>query len=354
VPGDTEPVNIEPFFGGFILETLTVGMYGESRNAIREYIQNGFDSILKAIDQGLLPARGGSIQISLAIGHKTFLIRDNGAGIGARTATEVLTRVGASTKDHSKNAGFRGIGRLAGIVFSDTVTFVTKAKGESQFTTVVIDAKRLREQMAPSSGGNRSATELLVDTVRAFTTRSRNHNEHFFEVRLEGLRNAPDECRSVAAMVGFVSQIAPVPYADTFPYREHLESEARTAGIPIEQVHIEVRNGSDDPISVTKPYRDGHRVGRTTAPLERCQTYHSRNGTWWAWVGKKSVSGAYTDTRVAGLRVRVRNIQIDGTALVRDVFSRRATSHARFQSYFVGEVFVRPGVLVPKRSSRWL
>ena len=34
---------ISPFFGGSILETLTIGMYGEARNAICEYIQNGFD-----------------------------------------------------------------------------------------------------------------------------------------------------------------------------------------------------------------------------------------------------------------------------------------------------------------------
>ena len=41
---DAKPLKIQPYFGGFVLETLTVGMYGESRNAIREYIQNGFDS----------------------------------------------------------------------------------------------------------------------------------------------------------------------------------------------------------------------------------------------------------------------------------------------------------------------
>ena len=29
------PVAFEPFFGGFVLETLTIGMYGEARNAIR-------------------------------------------------------------------------------------------------------------------------------------------------------------------------------------------------------------------------------------------------------------------------------------------------------------------------------
>ena len=36
---DAKPLKIQPYFGGFVLETLTVGMYGESRNAIREYMK---------------------------------------------------------------------------------------------------------------------------------------------------------------------------------------------------------------------------------------------------------------------------------------------------------------------------
>jgi len=43
------PKTFKPYFGGFLLETLTLGMYGESRNAIREYVQNSFDSIQRAI-----------------------------------------------------------------------------------------------------------------------------------------------------------------------------------------------------------------------------------------------------------------------------------------------------------------
>ena len=101
-------VPIEPYFGGFILETLTVGMYGEARNAIREYIQNGYDSIQRAIfDLAILPPNSGVIQIELAKKRDSLIIRDNGAGLKAKYAVEVLTRVGASKKSHLKNAGFR-------------------------------------------------------------------------------------------------------------------------------------------------------------------------------------------------------------------------------------------------------
>ena len=64
---DEKPVSFEPFFGGFVLETLTIGMYGEARNAIREYIQNGFDSVRRAIDELEILSKGkGLIEIELA------------------------------------------------------------------------------------------------------------------------------------------------------------------------------------------------------------------------------------------------------------------------------------------------
>jgi hypothetical protein len=48
------------------------------------------------------------------------------------------------------------------------------------------------------------------------------------------------------------------------------------------------------------------------------------------------------------LRVRVRNIQIDGAELFREVFSLYAAkSQVRFQDYYLGEIFMDPAALVP-------
>lgn len=347
MPPNETPITFHPFFGGFILETLTIGMYGESRNAIREYIQNGFDSIRRALSDELLAPDEGLIRIQLDHDRKSLTIRDNGTGIGSKQAVSILTQIGASTKDHRRSAGFRGIGRLSGIVFSDKVTFETKAHGERKVTTVVFDAKKMRKEMAPERASRQSATDLITDTVTAHSTRTRRLDDHYFEVRLEGLKNAPAECHSAAAMTDFVSQIAPVPYAADFPFSDRLDKAADKADIAIERVRISVQEGRKKRVSVTKPYGESHRVGTKTAPIDKCKIVESPSGNWWGWVGKKSVSGAYTDTRVAGLRVRVRNIQIDAADLVRDVFRRSAISHARFQDYFIGEIFVRPGALVP-------
>ena len=341
-------VAFEPFFGGFVLETLTIGMYGEARNAIREYIQNGFDSVQRAIDEfNILTTGGGLIEIELAEDRRSLTIKDNGAGLTVKTAAAVLTRVGASSKNHSKHAGFRGIGRLAGIVFSDRVTFTTKAKGEHEQTTVIFDAKAMRAAMAPSKGSRKSAHDLMKEGVVAFRSPNRDANAHFFEVRLEGFIDAPVECCSAKEMYDFVSQVAPVPYPDDFPYRNELRNAAKKSGILIEEVRITIKDGNAEPEPVTKQYGASYEFDSGTIILNACDIHHSETDRWWAWVGKKAESGAYTNTRVSGLRVRVRNIQIDGTAIIRDIFRDHAPSHVRFQDYFLGEIFVEPSALVP-------
>ena len=345
---ENRPVHFEPFFGGFVLETLTVGMYGEPRNAIREYIQNGFDSVQRAIDElKILHPASGLIEISLAENKSGLTIRDNGAGLNTKTAVDTLTRVGASSKNPRKYAGFRGIGRLAGIAFSDTVTFSTKAAGEPLMSTVVIDGRAMREAMAPGVASRKSATDLMRTYVRAFTSDVLDSNEHFFEVRLDGFTDPPSECVSLDAMEQFVSQIAPVPYRHDFPYRDRLSEHAEKSNIPIEEVRITIRETPGESKDVNKRYGARYEFESGEVELNDCAFYWSKSDAWWAWVGKKAESGSYTDKLVSGLRVRVRNIQIDGTTLVSEIFRDHAKSYVRFQDYFLGEVFVRPSAVVP-------
>lgn len=342
------PVTFEPFFGGFVLETLTIGMYGEARNAIREYIQNGFDSVQRAIEElKTLKPSEGLIEIEMPADRRSLVIRDNGAGLSAKSAATVLTRVGASGKSHRRNAGFRGIGRLAGIVFSNTVTFTTKVKGEREQTTVTFDGKAMRAAMAPGKGSTKSAQELLKDTVQAHRSPNINVAKQFFEVKLEGFTDAPDECRSPKELYDFVSQVAPVPYPHDFPYRAKRAAVEGETGISIEEVRITIKDGGAKPKAVTKRYGAEYKFESGNVELSDCEIHKSPADRWWAWIGKKAESGAYTDEKVSGLRVRVRNIQIDGTEIIRDIFRDHAKSNARFQDYFLGEIFVEPGALVP-------
>ena len=347
MPNSQTPVAFEPFFGGFVLETLTIGMYGEARNAIREYIQNGFDSVQRAMELEILRPGGGLIEIELAADLNSLMIRDNGAGLPVKSAATVLTRVGASGKSHRKNAGFRGIGRLAGIVFSDTVTFTTKAKGEREQTTVIFKAKAMRAAMAPRKGSRKSAVDLMKESVVAFRSASRDYNKHFFKVKLEGFTNAPKECRSASAMYDFVSQVAPVPYPDDFPYIDELEKAAKVPGILIEEVPITIKRARRNRGRLRRGMVQGTSSSPGWSPLTIAPFITHRTIFGGPGLARSQSPAPYVDSRVRGLRVRVRNIQIDGTAIIGNIFRSHAKSYERFQDYFLGEIFIEPSAIVP-------
>lgn len=347
---DFRPVKVQPYFGGFVLETLTIGMYEETKNAIREYIQNGFDSIQRAINKlRQLGAGEGLIRIIYDEDGEGVRIHDNGAGLAADNAVGTLTSIGASAKDFTTDAGFRGIGRLAGIAFCDTLTFSTKAADEGIRTDVIFNAKKMRDMMSPGQGSNYTVDEILNACVEGQQCDVPSTEPSFFEVSMRTLVEPPQELLSAEHMALFVAQVAPVGYRDDFPQAREVLAYARTASVPIEIVKIVIEEPGKDPVPVLKPYSKTFAVADadTKVPISDLKFYESPTKQWWAWVGKKDVPGSYLDEEVRGIRVRTKNIQIDGTAVVRDIFQRQNKSTGRYQDWFIGEIFVDPKALVP-------
>ncbi len=355
--GTPPTVDVNPFFGGFVLETLTIGLYGEARSAIREYLQNGLDAVTQAVDRGLLSAADARIDIFMDA--DALVIRDNGVGLGRDRAVSTLTSIGASSKDFRDQAGFRGIGRLAGIAFCNTLTFSTKAKGDPVSTKVVFDAKKLRQEMSPANGGRKSLSDLISGNVKATQPLSVKMQDHFFEVRLDGLVNAPGETADIDQMVDFVSQVAPVAYADDFTYKAQIEKAANSRGFGrrasnaagsggLEEVGIHVHFGNRH-VEVRKPYGPEFTVGRDDVTLEDIEIRDGVSGKWWGWVGLKSEPGAFKNDSTRAIRVRARNIQIDGTQIMGELFSQvpDAKSYGRFNDWYVGEIFVDPTFVIP-------
>lgn len=336
-----------PYFGSYVLETLTVGMYGESKNAIREYIQNAFDSIQKARREKLLRSDQGLIEVTIGTDKNSLSIRDNGSGIRATQAEVVLTSIGASSKDHRRDAGFRGIGRLSGIGFSDTVRFTTKAKGEEILSVIAYDAKLMRDLMSPSSEeAPLSAEDVLQRCITVETQPSANEADHFFEVYLEGWNDAPIECIESLPLRAFISQVAPVPFAPEFAQGKELLVHAGAARMKIDHVGITIFDGDEEGVQVTKAYRDVMPTTKGEAEVE-CKPISPGGQNWWGWIAHKDISASFDEDEVAGIRVRVKNIQIDGKEVFRDIFRLNAKGDGRFQEYFAGEIHVEPGFLVP-------
>lgn len=298
-------------------------------------------------------------RIDVTLEDDALVIRDNGIGLGREQAVDTLTSIGASKKNFRNQAGFRGIGRLAGIAFCNKLIFTTKAKGDTVSTRVIFDALQLRKAMSPANSGQLSLTQLLFKHVKASQLLSVRVEDHFFEVRLEGLVNAPGESTDIDLMVDFVSQVAPVAYADDFTFKGQIETAAKSRNIGkhvaataqsggLEEVRIDVHSG-DRVVEVRKSYGAQYTVGRDDVTLNDIDIKDGESGKWWGWVGLKREPGAFKNDSTRAIRVRVRNIQIDGTQIMGELFSQvpDAKSYGRFNDWYVGEIFVDPTFVIP-------
>lgn len=390
----------EPLIGSFLLESITTGMYGERKNAIREYVQNSFDGIQSAIATKVMRPAAGKITITMSEDATSLTIHDNGVGLPQRIAVTTLIAVGASRKERGIQAGFRGIGRLAGIAFSRTLQFRTKAAGEDVETIVWFDCDALRRGMLES--GRKPATELITACATYDQPKAKDPKAHYFEVKLIGLRNAPVEALDPLQLEAFLSQVAPVDYHPDFArFRDQILEEAEDLEIPgpLEAPDaVDAEDGEeaadwsvleDDaetmleriPVSavtlaikssetaqerlIHKPYRSrmGVNDSPTDVPLSSVEVIHGATGAWWGWLGHKAKPGEYQDAGVGGLRFRLKNIQIDGNELITLVPTSNdiRLPFSRWSNWFVGEIHIDPRAVVPnarrdnfEEDARWL
>lgn len=394
-----------PLIGSFLLESITTGMYGERRNAIREYIQNSFDGIQSAVTAGVLREGKGKITVTMDGEGDSLVIHDNGIGLPQRIAVGTLTAVGASRKDRGLQAGFRGIGRLAGIAFSRTLQFRTKAAGEDLETLVWFDCEALRRGMLES--GRKPVADLITACTRFEQSRVADPDGHYFEVSLLGLRNAPVEATDPIQLETFLGQVAPVDYHPDFArFREQILEEAAAleipeapedpdeeeedggAGneddetadwsvleddassmlerIPVASVSLVIR---DRPAAEERPVFKAYRAklgvanSQTSVPITKVEVLAGESGAWWGWIGHKAKPGEYQDAALSGIRFRLKNIQIDGNELITLVPSTNEirVPFSRWSKWFVGEVHLDPRAVVPnarrdnfEEDARWL
>src|SRR6266849_3898941 len=113
--------------GAEILPILTSGLYRDTLDALREYIQNAIDA-----DSDL---------IELFIDPDIVSINDNGmTEMEARQAI----RLGISEKNPKENVGFRGIGVYSAFNLCDTLEVYTKSLQDSTTYKLYFDFKRIR------------------------------------------------------------------------------------------------------------------------------------------------------------------------------------------------------------------
>lgn len=328
--------------GKDLLELISSAMYVEPLTAYREYLQNAADSIDEARQRGILGADvPGRIEIELDQAERSVRIRDNGAVPAANDAIDRLLALGGSNKRGSNARGFRGIGRLSALGYAQFLVFRTRAEGEALVTEILWDARKLRAAL--TNPDIRDLADIISEVVAIRTFAADDKPARFFEVEIGRIaRQRGDRLLDLAAVEAYVSQIAPVPFAEDFSHATAIVSALRAAG-PLGEFDITIDGGSP----VTRPHRDTFGLGSAETGIDDVTIVEvpGMDGglAAIAWFAHHDYKGAIANaTLVKGLRVRIGNIQIGDPTILEHIFPE-----SRFNSWTVGEVHIFDQRIVP-------
>lgn len=330
--------------GMYLLETLTSGMYNNPLSIYREYIQNAVDSIdlSKSQDKKNSP----SISINLDYLNRTIVIRDNGMGIPKELAQDVLSTIGNSNKRGNGLRGFRGIGRLGGIAFSDKAIFRTKAEGEKIESIQEWNCKQLRELLNIEKSP--LTFKALFHRTTTFSTRNNLPSKNsYFEVTLSGVTSFRNYVFDIAKVRDYISQVAPVPFGYAgFKYGSSIDDYLNN-NLSHHGIYQITLNGRP----IYKPYCDVIKTAMKKGGVDHIEGVHffkidSGNGKPVAhgWLGtRRDLLGSIRrGESYSGVRIRVGNILLGDAHLLDKCFRED-----RFNSYLIGEVHVDSPDLIP-------
>jgi len=325
--------------GMYLLETLTSGMYNDPLSVYREYIQNSVDSIDTCNN-----TKNKSVNIELNPSEKRITIFDNATGISSKKAEFVLSGIGSSNKTGKGLRGFRGIGRLGGIAFSEMVTFRTKSKGDNFETTQTWDCIKLNSLLANKNNIKMSIQELFNEVTTININKAANVNSSYFEVRLDGVNSFRNYIFDYKRVKDYISQVAPVDYNHSiFSFGKKINDNIKTHINTYNHYQILLNNKP-----VFKPYSNQVKV--TKSGFDKIEdiiflSFHIHDKiAAYGWYGKrKEMLGSISKgDDSSGLRVRIGNILLGDEHLL-----DRCFREDRFNSYLVGEIHVTHPGLIP-------
>ena len=322
--------------GAGLLGIITTGMYDDSLSMYREYIQNAADAIAGLEDPG-----DGRVEIGIDVRGRRIVIRDNGPGLSYEDALDRLLPIGRSTKKLGADRGFRGVGRLAGLAFAQTVAFTTRACRDQSVTRITWRSNQLPDLTSSTS----DLQQAIRDCVAVETLSGAEYPEHFFEVEVSGVAlHSVGLLLNSDAVREYIGEVCPVPMSPGFPFFEEFEGVFDRAQKPL-ALNI-LFEGDSRPVE--RLYGKSIRLSANReAEFTKFQTVRipvDGNGeAAIGWIAHSPYLGAIPkEQRIRGIRARVGNIQIGGEAVFDHLFTEE-----RFNRWCVGELHILDPRIVP-------
>lgn len=340
-------MEIEVQVGKYTLESLTTGMYSDPKIVYREYIQNSVDSLENAVQQGIIEQSSMRIDIIVSEENSRISIRDNGTGIKSSEAQATLMNVGNSKKRNANNRGFRGIGRLGGMSYCDTLVFSTSYEGENCRSIISFDCKKLKKLLVPGQYEDLSLSDVLGE-ITTIEVQPEKPEKHYFVVEMENVSGSSD-LLNIDAAKSYISQVAPVSYQTRrFIYISQLKEYLSNKGYSLKEFPIFVGEEEMDLEPVYKPNKSRFKADRNKKTVDEISSMEyfdvTIDGELYAlgWYGNCGWYGFLSERELSGFRVRKGNILIGDSRTLNGIFKE-----SRFNGWTQGEIFIVTDKLVP-------
>ena len=323
--------------GPGVLGLVTVGMYDDPLAVYREYIQNSTDAIAS-----MPVSEEGKVEVTIDPTERRIRIMDSGPGLSHDDALQQLVPIGRSKKQVGSDRGFRGIGRLAGLAFAETVTFTTRARRDEPITRVTWNSSHLPS----SAAGEGDIEDMVRECVDVEAFHGSGYPDHFFGVEMDGVvRHAAGSLLNRDAVRSYLSEVCPVPMSTIFPYSHRIQDLFNTRESPM-TLHITL-DGDQEPVKRPHESKVQLSVNREDYFTEfeeiRIPSVDRLGDAAVGWIAHSSYLGAIPkDSRIRGMRARVGNIQIGDETVFDGLFSED-----RFNRWCVGEVHILDHRIVP-------
>lgn len=323
--------------GGNILNLVTTAMYNDPLAIYREYIQNAADEFAAS---GF--SKGGKVEIEIDPVDSLVRIRDNGSGLSSRRAVRALVPVAQSEKKQGNYRGFRGIGRLAGLAFADSVAFTTRSRPGEPVTRIIWNGPELRRCIAE----NMETEQAIRKCVTIETLPGSERPAHFFEVEVGGIgRHAAGLILNREVVRGYVGEVCPVPFGPHFPFASAVQDILPEDAAPLA---LDVRLDGE-PLPITRPFGatirfpNGKEDNFTRFEKIDVPAPDGIGSAAIGWLAHSSYQGVIPkESRIRGIRVRVGNIQIGDEANFDHLFAEE-----RFNRWCVGELHILDSRIIP-------
>ena len=318
--------------GGELLPILTSGLYRDTLDCLREYIQNAIDA--------------GAAKLRLFVDPDVVSILDDGAGMDSTEARKAI-RLGISEKSPLTNIGFRGIGIYSGFNLCDSLEIFTKSAEEQVTYRLFFNFKQIRRELVAEQERRNQGQppelyleRLLEDSVFMEPSEEGVIDQHGTQVIMSGL--LPDAYRRINdwdQVVDYLQHVVPLPFSPDFKFGAMVQEKFEQEDYRVVPLTLQMGERSE---SLYRPYRDTiFRLGGLHPP-EFFDIRDGRQSFGFAWVCVNDARETIKDLRTRGLLIKKFGFSISDRRYLepyfgRTVYSRRVT----------GEIIVKSPNLVP-------